>query len=98
MTPQRIRRLLFQSSLIQRCTLLLLGCIAAADAYLRFQIASETVEKLIIRFRRGEEINVFGDRVWNIIFPVSSLLIILLLWRSPVRSFPRSVDFEVAEN
>ncbi len=90
MTLQRIRQILSHSKLAWRYIPALLGCIATADAYLRLQIALETVEKLLTRARRGEEINIFGDRIWSILFPLSSLLIILLLWKS--------VEFEAAEN
>lgn len=78
--------------------LLFLVFLTSADTYLRFQIAMETVEKFIVRSGRGEAINLFGDRIWNILFLVSSLLVFFLLGRSLVRSFSRSVEVESAKD
>jgi len=75
-----------------------LGCAAAVDTYLRFQIALETVEKFIIRTRRGEAINILGDRIWNILFLLSSMLVLFLIGRGITRGFSRCVEDETASN
>jgi len=95
---QIIRRLVSRLRSLEGLLEVLLSGIIAVDAYNRFEIAMESVEKLIIRSRRGEGINILGDRIWNILFLASSVVALLLLAGSLVRRSSRSVEVEAAKN
>lgn len=98
LSPQSIRGSVSKLMLVQDWLLLLLGCAAGVDTYLRLQIALETVDKFIIRTRRGEAINILGDRIWNILFLLSPLLVLFLIGRGIACSFSRCCEDETAKN